>query len=88
MFIIAFTTACLSGLPEASLTEIEIVSVPCFGGDGSKDIVIAKSPEDDVGANDVADDDDDDDVLDPQPANKRARLTETTRCFMTKFPFS
>src|SRR5450755_2484620 len=76
--VVALTTAPLTGLPVASLTAIEIVSLPCFGGDGSKDIVIVKSPEVDVGANAVADDDDDD-VLDPQPASNRASPAETTR---------
>src|SRR5450755_3562991 len=84
--VVALTTAPLTGLPDASLREIEIASLPCFGGDGSKDIVIAKSPEDDAGANVVAEDDDD--VLDPQPANKRASPAETTSFFIVEFPFT
>jgi hypothetical protein len=81
MFVVAWTTAPFTALPDPSLTEIEIVSLPCFGGAGSKDIVSMKSPEEDAGVNVIGVDDDD--VLDPQPANIRPRPTETTSFFIT-----
>src|SRR5450755_1611686 len=86
--VVAFTTAPLTALPDASLTEIEIVSLPCFGGAGSNDIVIVKSPDEEAGVNVVADDaDDDDEPPDPQPIKARVSATDARAFFMILVPF-
>src|SRR5579872_1399759 len=49
MLVLILTVAPLTGFPALSLRATVIVSFPCFGGVGSKESVMVKSPLEDTG---------------------------------------